>query len=98
MVQQEKPNNMSSVLKRPTQKREGTNYPKLSSDLQVAQKCTHAYAHTHACAHLPHHEKKTVKLVYYQGKHMLTRLTEKPIRSETAPKSNLASTERQRPL
>lgn len=58
MVQQEKPNNMSSVLKRPTQERVGTNDPKLSCDLQVAQKCTHAYAHTHACAHLPHHEKK----------------------------------------
>ena len=47
MVQQEKPNNMSSVLKRPTQEREGANYPKLSSDLQMAQKCTHAHMHVH---------------------------------------------------
>lgn len=67
MVQQQKPNNMSSVLKRPTQEREGANYPKLSSDLQVAQKCTHAHAHMHIPVHTCPTTKKQLNLFTNKG-------------------------------
>lgn len=58
---------MSSVLKRPTQEREGANYPKLSSDLQVARKCTHAHAHMHIHVHTCPTTKKQLNLFTNKG-------------------------------